>query len=58
MGIRKGRMAALLMGSALLVGCAHSPQQLNVQPQVQVPLNPVASRQPVVVVVSSLNPVP
>jgi len=56
MGIRKGLMAALLMGSALLVGCAHSPQQLNVQPQVQVPLNPVAARQPVVVVVQDTRP--
>ena len=35
----------------VLVGCAHSPQQLNVQPQVQVPLNPVARNTPVTVVV-------
>ncbi len=45
------RLSMLMVaGLALvLVGCAHSPQQLSVQPQVQVPLNAVASRQPVVV---------
>lgn len=37
--------------AALLVGCAHSPQQLNVQPSVTAPLSQVASRQPVVVTV-------
>lgn len=35
----------------LVAGCAHSPQQLSVKPQVQVPLNAVARNQPVVVVV-------
>lgn len=47
------RLAMLAVAGAalVLVGCAHSPQQLNVQPQVQVPLNPVANAQPVVVVV-------
>lgn len=48
----KGLATWVLAGVALvLVGCAHSPQQLNVQPQILVPLNPVANRQPVVVAV-------
>ncbi|MFA5677419.1 MAG: YajG family lipoprotein [Pseudomonas sp.] len=37
--------------AALLVGCAHSPQQLNVKPSVTMPLNQVARQQPVVVTV-------
>lgn len=47
------RLSMLLVASLalVLVGCAHSPQQLSVQPQVQVPLNPVARQQPVMVVV-------
>lgn len=56
MAIRKGFLAVLLAGTALLAGCAHSPQQLNVQPQVQVPLTPVASRQPVIIVVQDSRP--
>ncbi len=35
--------------AALLAGCAHSPQQLNVTPSVTTPLSQVAQRQPVVV---------
>jgi len=42
-------MMAVLGLALVLVGCAHSPQQLSVQPAVQVPLNPVARQQPVVV---------
>lgn len=47
------RLAMLAVAglAVVLVGCAHSPQQLNVQPKVLVPLNPVASSQPVAVVV-------
>ena len=37
--------------AALLAGCAHSPQQLNVTPSVTTPLSQVAQRQPVVVTV-------
>lgn len=37
--------------AALLAGCAHSPQQLNVKPSVSVPLSQVAHQQPVVVTV-------
>lgn len=47
------RLSTLLIAGLVLVlaGCAHSPQQLSVQPEVQVPLNPVARQQPVVVTV-------
>ncbi|AQZ93515.1 YajG family lipoprotein [Halopseudomonas phragmitis] len=53
-----GRLGMLVVAAMalVLVGCAHSPQQLNVQPQVQVPLNPVARQQPVVVVVQDTRP--
>lgn len=53
------KRAGLVVVAAMalvLVGCAHSPQQLNVQPQVQVPLNPVARNQPVTVVVQDTRP--
>ena len=45
---------------ALLAGCAHSPQQLNVTPTVTTQLNQVAQRQPVVVTVqdSRSSPTP
>lgn len=54
----RNRLAMLAVaGLALvLVGCAHSPQQLNVKPEIQVPLNPVARQQPVVVVVEDTRP--
>ena len=44
------RMSMLLVAglTLVLVGCAHSPQQLSVQPEILVPLNPVARQQPVV----------
>ncbi|GGD11387.1 YajG family lipoprotein [Halopseudomonas salina] len=47
------RLSMLVVaGLALvLVGCAHSPQQLSVQPELLVPLNPVARQQPVIVTV-------
>lgn len=35
--------------AAVLAGCAHSPQQLNVTPSVTAPLSQVARQQPVVV---------
>lgn len=35
--------------AAVLAGCAHSPQQLNVVPSVTAPLSQVAQQQPVVV---------
>ena len=41
-----------------LVGCAHSPQQLNVSPNVTVPLSQVARQQPVVVTVQDSRPSP
>lgn len=52
------RVRVLILGvlAVSLVGCAHSPQQLNVQPQVQVPLNAVARNQPVVVSVQDTRP--
>ncbi|HDZ55944.1 MAG TPA: hypothetical protein ENI17_16575 [Pseudomonas xinjiangensis] len=50
MSNRVGMLIVAAM-ALVLVGCAHSPQQLNVQPKVQVPLNPVARNQPVTVTV-------
>lgn len=44
-------MLAVCALALILVGCAHSPQQLSVQPKVQVALNPVAGNQPVAVTV-------
>src|SRR5690554_4484133 len=35
--------------AAVLAGCAHSPQQLNVAPSVTAPLSQVAQQRPVVV---------
>ncbi len=41
-----------------LVGCAHSPQQLNVTPTVTIALNQVARQQPVAVTVKDARPSP
>lgn len=43
------RWIGLAVLAALLVGCAHSPQQLNVTPTVTAALSQVARQQPVVV---------
>lgn len=52
------RLSMLLVAGLALVlaGCAHSPQQLSVQPQVQAPLDQVARQQPVVVTVLDTRP--
>lgn len=42
----------------LAAGCAHSPQQLSLQPMVSAPLNPVGQGQPVVVRVVDGRPSP
>ena len=47
--LKRSGMVLLAALTAALVGCAHSPQQLTVQPQINKPLNPVAQQQPVTV---------
>ena len=47
--LKRSGMVLLAALTAALVGCAHSPQQLTVQPQINKPLNPVAQQQPVAV---------
>ena len=47
--LKRSGMLLLAALTAALVGCAHSPQQLTVQPQINKPLNPVAQQQPVTV---------
>lgn len=49
--IKLSRCLWLLALAAVLAGCAHSPQQLNVQPVVTTPLSQVARQQPVMVTV-------
>ncbi len=53
--LKRAGMFMLAMVAIGLVGCAHSPQQLNVQPQINKPLNPVARQQPVVVTVQDVR---
>src|SRR5690606_35718060 len=48
---RFSRWLGLAALALVLVGCAHSPQQLNVTPSVTTTLSPVARQQPVVVTV-------
>ena len=48
---RFSRWLGLAALALVLVGCAHSPQQLNVTPSVTTTLSAVARQQPVVVTV-------
>lgn len=45
--LKRSGMLLLALMAAALVGCAHSPQQLTVQPQINKPLSQVAQQQPV-----------
>lgn len=49
--LRYSRWAGVVVLAAVLAGCAHSPQQLNVAPTVTMPLGQVARQQPVTVTV-------
>lgn len=49
--LKRLSLVALAALAMVLVGCAHSPQQLNVTPTVTIALNPVARQQPVAVTV-------
>ena len=53
--LKRAGIFMLAMVTIGLVGCAHSPQQLNVQPQINKPLNSVARQQPVVVTVQDVR---
>ena len=53
--LKRAGIFMLAMVTIGLVGCAHSPQRLNVQPQINKPLNSVARQQPVVVTVQDVR---
>lgn len=49
--LKYSRWAGVVVLAAVLAGCAHSPQQLNVAPTINAPLSQVARQQPVTVTV-------